>query len=86
MKLVDVQEAKAHFCEYLAAAEWCEEILIARHDEPVARLVAVAPREPRKRRPFGLAKGKGHVPDDINEPLDVELLGLFTGEKMLPSD
>ena len=40
MKLVDVQEAKAHFCEYLAAAEWCEEILIARHDEPVARLGA----------------------------------------------
>jgi len=86
MKIVNVHEAKAHLSEYLAAAERGEEIVIARRNKPVARLVAVEPERPKKQRPFGLARGMGHVPDDFNEPLDDELLGLFTGEKMLPSD
>jgi len=86
MKTVNVHEAKAHLSEYLAAVERGEEVVIARRNKPVARLVAVEPEKPKKRRPFGLAKGMGHVPDDFNEPLDDELLGLFTGEKMLPGD
>jgi len=86
MKTVNVHEAKAHLSEYLAAVERGEEIVIARRNKPVARLVAVEPDKPKKRRPFGLAKGMGHVPDDFNEPLDAETLALFTGEKMLPGD
>ncbi|HHN67469.1 MAG TPA: type II toxin-antitoxin system Phd/YefM family antitoxin [Thermopetrobacter sp.] len=86
MKTVNVHEAKAHLSEYLAAVERGEEIVIARRNKPVARLVAVEPDKPKKRRPFGLAKGMGHVPDDFNEPLDDETLALFTGEKMLPGD
>ncbi len=86
MKTVNVHEAKAHLSEYLAAVERGEEVVIARRNKPVARLVAVEPEKPKKRRPFGLAKGMGHVPDYFNEPLDDELLGLFTGEKMLPGD
>ncbi len=86
MKTVNVHEAKAHLSEYLAAVERGEEIIIARRNKPVARLVAVKPEPPKKRRPFGLAKGKVWISEDFNEPLDDELLGLFTGEKMLPSD
>lgn len=86
MKIVNVHEAKAHLSEYLAAVERGEEVVIARHNKPVARLVAVEPEQPRKRRPFGLAKGMGRVPDDFNEPLDDELLDLFTGDKMLTDD
>ncbi len=86
MKTVNVHEAKAHLSEYLAAVEQGEEIIIARRNKPVARLVAVEPDKPKKRRPFGLAKGKVWISEDFNAPLDDELLGLFTGEKMLPSD
>ncbi|BCX88943.1 hypothetical protein MIN45_P1313 [Methylomarinovum tepidoasis] len=86
MKIVNVHEAKAHLSEYLAAVERGEEIVIARRNRPVARLVAVAPEQPKKCRPFGLARGMGHVPEDFNDPLDDEDLALFTGEKMLPGD
>ena len=86
MKIVNVHEAKAHLSEYLAAVERGEEVVIARRNKPVARLVAVEPEQPRKRRPFGLAKGKVWISPDFNAPLDDELLDLFTGEKMLPDD
>ncbi len=85
-KTVNVHEAKAHLSEYLAAVEQGEEIIIARRNKPVARLVAVEPEPPKKRRPFGLAKGMGHVPDDFNDPLDDALLDLFTGETLSPDD
>ncbi len=86
MKIVNVHEAKAHLSEYLAAVERGEEIVIARRNKPVARLVAVEPEKPKKRRPFGLAKGKIWMSPDFNAPLDDEELALFTGEKMLPGD
>ena len=86
MKIVNVHEAKAHLSEYLAAVERGEEIVIARRNKPVAKLVLVEPEKPRKRRPFGLAKGKVWMADDFNEPLDDELLGLFDGTGMTPDD
>jgi len=86
MKTVNVHEAKAHLSEYLAAVERGETIIIARRNKPVAKLVAVEPEQPKKKRPFGLAKGMGHVPDDFNEPLDEELLDLFDGTRMYPED
>ncbi len=85
-KTVNVHEAKAHLSEYLAAVENGEEIVIARRNKPVARLVAVEPEPPKKRRPFGLAKGKVWISPDFNDPLDDELLDLFTGEKLSPDD
>ncbi len=86
MKTVNVHEAKAHLSEYLAAVERGEEVVIARRNKPVARLVAIESEQPRKRRPFGLAKGMGHVPENFNDPLEDEMLALFNGERMLPSD
>jgi len=86
MKVVNIHEAKAHLSEYLKAVESGEEIIIARRNKPVARLVAVEPEQPKKRRPFGLAKGKVWISPHFNDPLDEELLGLFTGEVMYPED
>ena len=77
MKIVNVHEAKAHLSEYLAAVERGEEIIIARRNKPVARLVRVAPEKPKRRRPFGLAKGMGRVPDDFNTPIGEEDLVLW---------
>ncbi len=77
MKIVNVHEAKAHLSEYLAAVERGEEIIIARRNKPVAKLVRVEPEKPKKRRPLGLAKGMGQVPDDFNAPMSEEELALW---------
>lgn len=77
MKIVNVHEAKARLSEYLAAVERGEEIVIARRNRPVARLVRIEPDKPKRRRPFGLAKGMGRVPDDFNAPMDDEELALW---------
>jgi prevent-host-death family protein len=86
MKIINVHEAKAHLSEYLAAVERGEDVVIARRNKPVARLVPVEPEQPGKQRPFGLAKGKVWMSDDFNDPLDDELLGLFDGTGMTEDD
>ncbi|MGF1612169.1 MAG: type II toxin-antitoxin system Phd/YefM family antitoxin [Kiloniellales bacterium] len=55
MKTVNIREAKTHLSRLLLQVEAGEEIVIARRAKPVARLVPVAKREPRKP---GLAKGR----------------------------
>jgi prevent-host-death family protein len=86
MKVVNVHEAKAHLSEYLAAVESGETVVIARRNKPVAKLVPADEPAPRPERPIGLAKGMGHVGSGFFEPLDDELLDLFDGTRMLPSD
>ncbi len=86
MKVVNVHEAKAHLSEYLAAAERGEEIIIARRNKPVARLVRVEPEKPNKRRPFGLARGKVWVSPDFNAPMGEEELALWETPALTTND
>lgn len=87
METINVHEAKAHLSEYLARVEAGETLIIARRDRPVARLVPIPPEDVQpKKRPIGLAKGMGHVGPEFFEPLDDEMLDLFDGKNMLPSD
>jgi prevent-host-death family protein len=86
MKVVNVHEAKAHLSEYLAAVEAGETVVIARRNKPIAKLVPAGETAPKGKRPIGLAKGMGHVGPEFFEPMDEELLDLFGGTKMLPSD
>ncbi|MEW6168798.1 MAG: type II toxin-antitoxin system Phd/YefM family antitoxin [Pseudomonadota bacterium] len=87
MEVVNIHEAKARLSEMLARVEAGETIVIARRNKPVARLVPIeAEAAPKKPRPIGLAEGAGHVGPEFFEPLDDELLGLFTGEIMYPED
>ena len=51
-RTVKVQEAKTHLSALLAAVERGEDIVIARGDRPVARLVALA--KPGRRKLGGL--------------------------------
>mgnify|MGYP005847699501 CR=1 FL=1 len=87
MKTVNVHEAKTHLSELLAKVAAGENVVIARRNKPIARLVPVQP-EPEKLPPrvIGLAKGKITIPDAFFEPMDAELLGLFTGERMTADD
>ena len=68
MTVVSVQDAKAQLSRLLHAVEHGQEVVIARHGRPVARLVPVS----EVRRRFGVLSLT--VPDDFDEPLPEEEL------------
>lgn len=87
MQPVNVHEVKARLSEFLDAVEAGETVVIARRNKPIAKLVPISPEEAEpKKRPIGLAKGMGHVGPEFFAPLDNELLDLFDGTMMPPSD
>lgn len=65
---VNVHEAKTHLSRLLERVERGQEIVIARAGKPVARLVPIEERPPR-RRPIGRDKGKVWISDDFDDPL-----------------
>jgi prevent-host-death family protein len=73
MTIVNVHEAKTHLSRLLERVEQGEEIVIARNNRPVARLVAhMAP----ERRP-GSLRGRMRIADDFDDPLPDELADAF---------
>ena len=55
---VTIHEAKTHLSRLIAAVERGEEVIIARRDKPVARLVAEKQAKPVRRLGFGLKPGE----------------------------
>lgn len=87
MTAANIHEVRENLAEYLAAAERGEEVLICRRNQPVARLVALAPAMPRKRRPIGLAADAGQaLPDAFWEPLPDELAAALAGRTASVTD
>jgi prevent-host-death family protein len=76
MPTLNIYEAKTHLSKLVDqlndGAE--QEIIIARHGRPVARLVKWKPTHPEKR--IGVAKGKITIPDDIDAN-NAEIAALF---------
>ena len=71
MTTVNVHEAKTKLSELIARAEAGEEVVIARANKPVVRLVAVQAR-PAKRI-LGLNAGPGFwIADDFDAPMEDE--------------
>lgn len=71
---VTIHAAKTHLSELLRRVEAGEEIIIARGDKPVAKLVAVQP--PRPKRVPGRLKGLiGEIPDSFFDPVSDEEAG-----------
>lgn len=68
MKIVNVHEAKTHLSRLIEEALAGEEIIIARGNEPVVRLVLVESARPQ--RTLGWAKGQVRIADDFDEPLE----------------
>ena len=85
MPTVNMFEAKTQLSKLVEAVETGAEaeIIIARNGRPVARLVPIAPEATGPR--IGIAEGKFHVPEDINE-FDEEIAALFLGEDFPPAD
>ncbi|MGB5745411.1 MAG: type II toxin-antitoxin system Phd/YefM family antitoxin [Desulfobacterales bacterium] len=75
MRQVNIHEAKTQLSKLIADGE---EVVIARYDEPVARLVPIRP--PTARRVPGSARGKFKVPPGFFEPLPDEILDSFDKE------
>jgi prevent-host-death family protein len=66
---VTIHAAKTHLSKLVARAEAGEEIVIARGDKPVAKLVPLVPPpgttpEPVRRRTFGCMRGLGWAGDE----------------------
>lgn len=79
MQSVNIFEAKTNLSKLLETIESGreQEIVIARHGRPVARLVSIGIQPADKR--IGVAKGKFTVPDSIDAD-NVIIQRLFSGE------
>ncbi|HVR28042.1 MAG TPA: type II toxin-antitoxin system Phd/YefM family antitoxin [Thermoanaerobaculia bacterium] len=76
MTRVTVHEAKTHLSRLLRRVAMGEEIVIARGNEPVARLVPV---ERGAQRQLGIDQGLFEVPDDFDAPLPESVTEAFEG-------
>lgn len=79
---VNIHQAKTHLSRLLQRVAAGEEITIARAGVPVARLVAITPKN--KIRPLGFARGQVWVADDFDAPLPDDLLKEFYGGELPP--
>jgi prevent-host-death family protein len=68
MKQVNIAEAKAHLSDLVQRAVAGEEIIIARDNKPLVRLVSVSSELMRTRSP-GSAKGAVWTAEDFDAPL-----------------
>jgi prevent-host-death family protein len=72
---VDIHEAKTRLSGLLERVAMGEEVIIAKAGKPVAKIVPLEKRP--KNRILGSARGEFTVPDDLNDPLPVEIEDLF---------
>lgn len=78
MKRVNINELKAHLSEHLHAVELGEEIVICKHNVPIAELKGLF-KVTKGPRPLGLAKGKIQIHDSFFDPLSDDILDEFEG-------
>lgn len=71
---ITIHAAKTHLSRLIARAEAGEEIVIARGNKPVAKLVPVSKPEPKPKRVPGRWKGKISIGPEFFEPLPPEEL------------
>ena len=74
--MVTLYHAKTHLSSLVDRAAAGEEIVVAKHGRPMAKLVAL--RDTTRRRP-GRAKGKIKMAADFDAPLPKDLFNAFLG-------
>jgi len=70
---VNIHEAKTQLLRLITRVEQGEEVVIARADEPGAKLVRAYPS--KRSRKLGESAGKIWIADDFDAPLDPETFG-----------
>jgi prevent-host-death family protein len=79
-KPVNIYEAKTQFSKLVDRAAAGEEIIIARHGKPIARIAPiVAKADLDTPRPLGIAKGQIWIAPDFDE-LPEDMQRAFEGE------
>jgi prevent-host-death family protein len=78
---ITIHAAKTNLSKLIERVEAGEEIIIARGNKPVARLLPMSvPNNIRRRRAFGALKGKLKLPDHVFfDPLPEDELKLWEG-------
>jgi len=76
MLQVNIHEAKTNLSRLIDQVEHGEEVIIARHNRPVAKLVMLSSSTVRKP---GSMKGKICMTDDFNAPLLDHMMDDFEG-------
>lgn len=64
---ISISEAKTQLSKLVARAERGEEVTIRRGSVPVARLVALGPRQASESSPVGALRGRIWISDDVDE-------------------
>ena len=82
MRVVNISQAKSHLSRLVEEAAGGEEIVITKHDRPVARLVALE-ASTRPRKPGGW-EGQVWMADDFDAPLPKDLEMGFYGDGSEP--
>jgi prevent-host-death family protein len=67
MAQFNIHTAKAHLSELIQKTMLGEEVIIARDNKPMVKLVAINP--PKRKRKLGFAKGIIEINDDFDKPL-----------------
>lgn len=67
MHQVNIHEAKTHFSKLIKEVLNGEEVVIAKGNKPIAKLVAIDGNKPKRK--LGTAKGKIKISSDFDEPL-----------------
>jgi prevent-host-death family protein len=75
--IINVSEAKAKLSKLVDMAYRGEEVIIAKNNLPLVKLVI---HQPKAKRKLGLLKGKIKIPDDFLDE-DEEINAMFYGDK-----
>jgi prevent-host-death family protein len=87
MTVVTIHKAKTELSKLLARVEAGEEIVIARGDEPIAKLVPIDPQRQTVRGYGRFAHLRDKIPPDMFlQPLPQDELDAWEGKYSFPSD
>jgi len=82
MRVINVHEAKTHLSKLLDRVAAGEEIIIAKANRPMARLLPLEPETSRRR--LGTGKGEIWMSEDFDEPLSEEDLAGWEDSELVP--
>ena len=77
--MININEAKSRLSAYARRVKRGDRVILCERNKPFAEIRRLE-LTPEGRRPFGLARGKLHLPDDFNDP-DPEIEALFGGSR-----
>ncbi|MBF0380415.1 MAG: type II toxin-antitoxin system Phd/YefM family antitoxin [Magnetococcales bacterium] len=78
MTRYSIREAKKHLSRLIHQSLSGEEVIIARGEKPLVKLIPLASIS--KERVFGSLKGTGYVDDCFSAPLPAEVLATWEGK------